>query len=119
MTAIRSLCMRTSYYQAGANLAPIRRTPRRGGRRSNPLRELLADQERSLARTSGRGESIAARIPSLIEDQVEEQFDRLESRLIHDFRQMGQQVIEEGTAAISDQLGGRIDTLEKISAIQG
>jgi hypothetical protein len=108
----------TGYYQAGANLAPIRRTPRRGGRRPNPLRELLADQERSIARTRPRGESIASRIPSLIEDQVGEQFDRLESRLISDFKQMGQQVIEESTAAITNQLGERIDTLEKISAMQ-
>jgi hypothetical protein len=72
-----------------------------------------------LARTQGRGENIAARIPSLIEDHVEDQFDRLESRLISDFRQLGQQVIEESTAAITNQLGDRIDTLEKISAIQG
>jgi hypothetical protein len=72
-----------------------------------------------LARTPGRGENLTARIPSLIEDHVEEQFDRLESKLISDFRQLGQQVIEESTAAITNQLGERIDTLEKISAIQG
>ncbi len=100
-------------------MAPIRRTPRRGGRRPNPLRELLADQERSLARTPVHGENLTARIPSLIEDHVEEQFDRLESKLINDFRQLGQQVIEESTAAITNQLGDRIDSLEKISAMQG
>ena len=70
-------------------------------------------------RTQGRGENIAARIPSMIEDHVEEQFDRLESKLVSDFRQLGQQVIEESTAAITNQLGERIDTLEKISAMQG
>jgi hypothetical protein len=99
-------------------LAQFRRTPRGGGRRPNPIRE-LADQERSLAHTRGRGENLTARIPSLIENQVEAQFDRLESKLIGDFRQLGQQVIEESTAAITNQLGDRIDTLEKISAMQG
>jgi formate dehydrogenase maturation protein FdhE len=72
-----------------------------------------------LTRTHGRGENLTARIPSLIEDHVEEQFDRLESKLISDFRELGQHVIEESTAAITNQLGERIDTLEKISAIQG
>jgi hypothetical protein len=106
------------YHQTGVNLAPIRRTPRRGTRRPNPLLDLLEDPNRPSSRLRPRADSIAARLPSLIENQVEEQFDRLESKLINDFRNIGQQVIEESTTALSNQLGDRIDSLEKISALQ-
>lgn len=98
-------------------MAQIRRT-RRGGRRTDLLRELPDQPERSLVRARSRaGESID-HIPSLIENHVEEQFDRLESKIIGDFRQIGQQVIEKSTAVITNQLADRIDTLEKISTMQ-
>ena len=110
--------MRAGYHHSGENLAPIRRTPRRAIRRPNPLRELIADQERLAARSRPRNDGFSARLPSLIEDQVGEQFERLESKLLSDFKQMGQQVIEKSTAALSSQLGERINSLEKISALQ-
>lgn len=95
----------------------IRRTPRPAASRANPLRELLADRERLSARPRLRND-MAADLPSLIETQVDQQFDRLESTLIQNFKQMGQQVIEESTAALNNELGNRIDSLEKLSAQQ-
>ena len=99
-------------------MAPIRRTPRRGIRRPNPLRELLAEREGLHTPAQTGHDGITSRLPSLIEDQVERQFDRLESKLIRDFREIGTKVIEDGTAVIGNQLGERIDSLEKISALQ-
>ena len=95
----------------------IHRTPRPAASRANPLRELLADRERLSARPRLPND-LAADLPSLIENQVDQQFDRLESRLIQNFKQMGQQVIEESTAALNNELGSRIDSLEKLSAQQ-
>ena len=102
----------------GVDLAQIRRRLNSAGRNLNPLRELIANHERLAAQPHLRPEGIAARLPALIEDQVEQQFGRFESKIIRGFREMGQRVTEESTAAISSQLGDRIDSLEKVSALQ-
>jgi len=57
-------------------------------------------------------------LPSIIQTQVGQQMEKLENRLLDDFRQMGQRAIEESTAVINDQLNERIETLEKVSAMQ-
>ena len=94
-----------------------RNTP---GRRPNPLRELVAEQKRALeaARARDRAEKLKADLPALIEDQVGEQILKLESKLLRDFKQMGQKAIEESTAVLNEQLSGRIETLEQISSLQ-
>jgi uncharacterized coiled-coil protein SlyX len=94
-----------------------RNTP---GRRLNPLRELVTDQKRTAeaARVRERAEQLKANLPSLIEDQVGEHIQKLETKLLKDFRQMGQRAIDESTAVLNEQLSERIDTLEQISSIQ-
>ena len=90
------------------------------GRRPNPLRELMTEQQRSteIARTRQRAEKLKSELPSLIEDQVGEHMQKLESKLLKDFAQIGQRAIEESTAVLNDQLNDRIETLEQISSIQ-
>jgi hypothetical protein len=90
------------------------------GRRLNPLREMVTDQKRAaeLARTRERAEQLKADLPSLIEDQVGEHIQKLESKLLNDFKQMGQKAIEQSTNVLNEQLSERIETLEQISSIQ-
>lgn len=89
-------------------------------RRVNPLREMVTDQKRSLevARSRDRAEKLKAELPSIIQDRVGEHITRLENKLLSDFKEMGQRALDESTAVLNDQLGSRIDTLEKISSIQ-
>jgi hypothetical protein len=61
---------------------------------------------------------LKSELPSLIENQVGEHMQKLESRLVSDFREMGQRVIEESTAVLSEQLNERIQSLEEMSALQ-
>jgi len=97
----------------------MRRNQRNTPRRSNPLRELVTDPKRAeLVRSRERAEKLKANLPSLIEDQVGEHIQKLESKLLKDFKQMGQKAIEESTAVLNEQLSGRIETLEQISSIQ-
>jgi hypothetical protein len=90
------------------------------GRKSNPLREMVTDQERAaeLARTRERAEKLKAQLPALIEDQVGEHLQKLETKLLRDFQKMGQKAIDESTAVLNEQLNERIETLEQISSIQ-
>jgi hypothetical protein len=90
------------------------------GRRPNPLREMVADQKRAAdaARARERAEQLKADLPSLIDDQVGEHIQKLESKLLHDFKEMGQKAIEQSTAVLNEQLSERIETLEQISSIQ-
>jgi hypothetical protein len=90
------------------------------GRRPNPLRELMTEQQRStdLTRDRQRAERFKSDLPSLIEDQVGEHMQKLETKLLKDFAQIGQKAIEESTAVLNDQLNERIETLEQISSIQ-
>src|SRR5580658_253931 len=89
-------------------------------RRANPLREMVADQKRAAeaARARERAEQLKANLPSLIEDQVGEHIQKLENKLLNDFKEMGQKAIEESTAVLNEQLSERIETLEQISSIQ-
>ena len=89
-------------------------------RRVNPLREMAADQKRSLevARSRDRAEKLKAELPSIIQDRVGEHITKLENKLLSDFREMGQRALDESTAVLNEQLGSRIDTLEQISSIQ-
>jgi hypothetical protein len=89
-------------------------------RRANPLRDMVADQKRAAEalRARERAEQLKADLPSLIEDQVGEHIQKLESKLLKDFKQMGQRAIEESTAVLNEQLSDRIETLEQISSIQ-
>jgi len=90
------------------------------GRRPNPLREMVADQKRAAeaARARERAEQLKANLPSLIDDQVGEHIQKLETKLLHDFKAMGQKAIEESTVVLNEQLSERIETLEQISSIQ-
>lgn len=90
------------------------------GRRLNPLRELMLEQQRAaeLARTRQRAEKLKSELPSIIEDQVGEHIQKLETKLINDFKQIGKKAIEESTAVLQEQLSGRIETLEQISSLQ-
>jgi hypothetical protein len=90
------------------------------GRRTNPLRDMVGDQKRAAEalRARERAQQLKAELPSLIEDQVGEHIQKLESKLIQDFKQMGQRAIEESTAVLNEQLSDRIETLEQISSIQ-
>lgn len=90
------------------------------GRRLNPLKELLAEQQRSaeVARTRQRAQKLNSELPTLIEDRVGEHVQRLENRLLQDFRDVGKKAIEESTAVLNEQFDERIKTLEQISSIQ-
>ncbi len=90
------------------------------GRRPNPLREMVEEQKRAAeaARNRQRAEQFKANLPSLIEDRVGEHIQKLETKLLSDFKQMGQKAIEESTAVLNEQLSERIETLEQISSIQ-
>lgn len=94
--------------------------PRSHGRRNNPLRDLLASQKRAaeLARERERAQQLNAELPSLIENRVGEHLQKLETRLLKDFQEMGQKAVDQSTAVLSDQLSDRIETLEQISSIQ-
>jgi hypothetical protein len=89
-------------------------------RRANPLRDMVADQKRAAEalRARERAQQLQANLPSLIEDQVGEHMQKLESKLLNDFKQMGQRAIEESTAVLNEQLSDRIETLEQISSLQ-
>lgn len=98
----------------------MRRSHRVPGRRVNPLRELMAEQKRAaeMARARERAEQLKASLPSMIEDQVGEHLQKLETKLLKDFHEMGQKAIDESTAVLDEQLTDRIETLEQISSIQ-
>lgn len=90
------------------------------GRRPNPLRELIAEKQRSaeLAKSQQRVEDFKQDLPSIISDQVGQHMERLESKLVEEFKELGQKAVERSAQAITGQLADRIETLEQISAIQ-
>jgi hypothetical protein len=89
-------------------------------RRINPLRELMLDRQRSaeIARNRQRAEKLKSELPTLIEDQVGEHMQKLESKLLDDFKKIGEQAVEQSAAVLGEQLNERIETLEQISSIQ-
>jgi hypothetical protein len=93
------------------------------GRVANPVRELLAERTRAaeLARQKQRDRAdlpALANLPSLIDEKVGEQMEKLETRLVEGFREIGKKVVLEGTEALTSSLDGRISHLEKISLLQ-
>ncbi len=107
----------------------MRRPRNSPARSSNPLRDLFAERNRAaeMARARRRNdavrvdpvrESIREDLPSLIDAKVGEQMDRLETKLVEGFKEMGQRVVEQSTIALTNQLEGRITQLEKISVLQ-
>lgn len=108
-------------YNSHRTLFRMRRRQRSvPARRINPLRELVAEQKRAteIARNRERAEQLKATLPSIIEEQVGEHIQKLESKLLKDFQQIGQKAIDESTTVLQDQLNERIETLEQISSIQ-
>lgn len=65
-----------------------------------------------------RAEQLSADLPSLIETHVGNQMQKLEDKLVSEFKEMGQRAVEQSTTALSDQLNSRIETLEQVSAVQ-
>ena len=99
-------------------------TPRRpralSAPKSNPVRDLVSQKSRALeaARERRRVQELKSELPSIIQERVGEHIDRLETRLLTEVKEIGQRAIEESTTAISNQLNGRIETLEKVSKLQ-
>ncbi len=98
----------------------MRRPRNSSSRASNPLRELLAERSRTsdFGRGRRRDQEISGDLPSLIEERVGEHMEMLETKLVENFREMGQRVVEQSTQALTSQLDGRITQLEQISALQ-
>jgi len=98
----------------------MRRPRNSPGRTSNPLRDLLADRNRAAEQTRLRQRERLVRedLPSLIDERVGEHIEKLETRLVEGFREMGQRVVEQSTEALTSQLDGRISQLEQISGLQ-
>ena len=89
-------------------------------RRPNPLREVFVEQRRSaeIQRNRMRAEQLQEELPAIIENQVGEHMQKLEDKLLQDFKDIGTKAVEESTAVLTGQLNGRIESLEKISAMQ-
>jgi hypothetical protein len=81
---------------------------------------MLAERNRAaeLTRVRQRDRGIAEDLPSLIDERVGQQMERLETKLVDGFREMGQRVVEESTSVLTSSLDGRISQLEEISLIQ-
>jgi uncharacterized coiled-coil protein SlyX len=73
---------------------------------------------REVAKSRERVQQLHAELPNIIHERVGEQIQKLEDKLLSDFKEMGQRAIEESTAVLNDHLSDRIDTLEKVSALQ-
>jgi hypothetical protein len=84
------------------------------------MRELLADQKRAaeIERARELARQLEADLPSLIQERVGKHIEKLENKLLNDFKQMGQKAIDESTAVLNEQLNERIETLEHISSLQ-
>lgn len=80
----------------------------------------MVEQQRStdVARTRERAQKLKSELPTLIEDRVGEHVQKLENRLLHDFREMGKKALEESAAVLNGQFDERLKTLEQISSIQ-
>src|SRR6185312_15902775 len=98
----------------------MRRPRNPSGRLSNPLRDALSERNRSPepSRVRPRERNERGDLSSIIDEQVGEQIEKLENKLVDSFREMGQRVVDQSTEALTNQLDGRISQLEEISAIQ-
>lgn len=97
-----------------------RNRPGLPARRPNPLRELIAEKQRAseLSTSRLRVERLQQDLPAMISEQVGAHMERLESKLVEEFKELGQRAVEHSAAAITEQLAERIETLEQISAMQ-
>lgn len=88
--------------------------------RSNPIRDLVSQKQRAaeVLRERQRVQQLKSDLPSIIEDRVGQQIQKLETKLLTDFKEIGQKAMEQSTAALSEQLNERIDTLEQVSRLQ-
>lgn len=99
-------------------------TPRRPrnlpAARPNPLRDLVAQKHRAAEaiKERRRVRDLKSELPSIIQDRVGEHIQKLESKLLSEVKELSQRTIEQSAAAISNQLNGRIETLEKVSQMQ-
>jgi hypothetical protein len=57
-------------------------------------------------------------LPSIIEGRVGQQIQKLETKLLTDFKELGQKAIEQSTAVLGEQLNDRIDALDHVSKLQ-
>lgn len=65
-----------------------------------------------------RGEQLSADLPSIVQNRVGEQMQKLEDKLVAEFKEIGARAVTESTNALSDQLGSRIEMLERVSSEQ-
>jgi hypothetical protein len=98
----------------------MRRPRNSPGKLSNPLHDLLAERNRAaeLARLRHRERVVKDDLPSIIDERVGEQMEKLETKLVEGFKEMGQRVVEQSTHALTSSLDGRISQLEQISQMQ-
>src|SRR5579863_7853801 len=84
------------------------------------MRELLAERNRAaeLSRVRQRDRELADDLPSLIDERVGAQMEKLETKLVEGFREMGERVVQESTNVLTSSLDGRISQLEEISLLQ-
>lgn len=89
-------------------------------RRPNPLREMALEQRRATEaiRDRQRAERLKADLPSIIDNQVGEHIQRLEDKLLNEFKEIGQRAVDESTAVLHESLDERIGQLEQISSLQ-
>jgi hypothetical protein len=71
-----------------------------------------------MVRERVRAEQLAAELPAIIESQVGSQMQKLEDKLVSEFKELGQRAVEQSTNALTEQLNSRLETLEKVSAVQ-
>jgi len=102
-------------------LASIRRPSRNlPARRPNPIRDLMLEKQRTneMLRERMRAEDLSSQLPGIIETHVGEQIQKLEDKLVSEFKELGEKAAEHSTNVLSEQLGARIETLEKVSEMQ-
>ncbi len=80
----------------------------------------MAEKQRALeaARSRQRVQQLQSDLPAIIEDQVGEHMRKLEAKLLSEFKDMGERAVEESAAVLHEQLGDRLNTLEKVSNMQ-
>jgi hypothetical protein len=93
------------------------RTANTSGPGPNPFHKLIAEHRRS-AKARQTAEKLQAELPVLVEEQVIEEIQKLEDRLVLDFTRSRKDAIERSGAALNAGLNHRISHLEQISSQQ-
>ena len=78
---------------------------------------MMLEKQRAveLARERMRAQQMAVDLPSIVKQRVGEQMEKLEDKLVSEFREIGTRVVTDSTTALANQLGSRIDLLERVS----